>query len=784
MFKKNYFAVVSLLFLCLNPASLSAGTITGPIQLASSGKGFPNGTLTFTLTQAAVVSGTATIVTSPVNCYTDALGNVVGLPNPLALPVLSSVNGGGTLPPGNYFVRTTWANSSGETVPGPERSINITQAGQLVVQVPANPSANATQWKIYIGATTGTETLQATQTAPFTSNYSQTSPLVAGSAMPGSNNTTCSLRFNDELQPSFTGYNVTFTTATGATVPGFPQKWYLSGGSTGTINVGSGLPLYNGTVVYPQPIISNPAQSATQSINGPLNMNGFKLTDSNINGFFYVDGTTFTTIQQAITAACAVGGGTVYIPSGTYPQNSPFTLCSNLYLIGAGRSTCDQTAAPTTITTTITSGDLFPVVGVMDHVHISGICIKNIGIGGGLPLHIVGGRFGVYQDLYFAGPWANGIVVSPNVGTVSAIWNTFRNIHHTGYQTGAAMVVLDALNTTSQVVNNNKFEYMTGNGGMNGFGVKIKATGGTCPGNATFINENSFSAGQDSAPGNMSIGISADNCTFRDLYMDTQTIEGNNLSISIGAANSGFTCLACEISSNTTNIPVDNSGPSGRTFITGNIGPTAQNFSVDPAGNGRFNSICLGAAGCSTGNINATPGMVIQVASNNALTLNSNNISIGQQILLNGNTFSNGGGTQAMPTATGTLAETSGTQRFFAGCNGTASPSATITIPWPGTAATACTNTISTIQVPITSAGTAKNLRVRCATGGVNASSGNFDLLDAGGDTGIKCTVGTGTTCSDTSHTFAVAAGDPLLVQFTTQAAETLANCAVSFEIQ
>ena len=42
------------------------------------------------------------------------------------------------------------------------------------------------------------------------------------------------------------------------------------------------------------------------------------------------------------------------------------------------------------------------------------------------------------QDLYFAGPWANGIVVSPNVGTVSAIWNTFRNIHHTGYQTGAA----------------------------------------------------------------------------------------------------------------------------------------------------------------------------------------------------------------------------------------------------------------------------------------------------------------------------------------------------------
>jgi hypothetical protein len=325
---------------------------------------------------------------------------------------------------------------------------------------------------------------------------------------------------------------------------------------------------------------------------------------------------------------------------------------------------------------------------------------------------------------------------------------------------------------------------MTGNGGTNGFGVKIKATGGTCPGNATFINENSFSSGQDSASGNMSIGVSADNCTFRDLYMDTQTIEGNNLGISIGNGDSGFTCLACEISSNTTNIPLDNSGPNGRTLITGNIGGAQQLFSVDAAGNGRFNSICFGVAGCSPGNINATPGMMIQVASNNALTLNSSNISIGQQILLNGNTFSNGGGIQTMPSATGTLAETSGTQRFFAGCNGTASPSTTLTIPWPGTANTACTNSASTIQIPLTSAGTVKNLRVRCATGGINASSGNFDILDTGGDTGIKCTIGTGTTCSDTSHIFAAAAGDPLLIQFTTQAAETLANCAVSFEIQ
>jgi len=77
-----------------------AGTVTGQIQFASSGRGVPNGTLTFNLTQAAIVAGQGTVVTSGVNCYTDALGNIVGLPNPLTAPSLSS-NGSGSLAAGN-----------------------------------------------------------------------------------------------------------------------------------------------------------------------------------------------------------------------------------------------------------------------------------------------------------------------------------------------------------------------------------------------------------------------------------------------------------------------------------------------------------------------------------------------------------------------------------------------------------------------------------------------------------------------------------------------------------
>lgn len=129
----------------------------------------------------------------------------------------------------------------------------------------------------------------------------------------------------------------------------------------------------------------------------------------------------------------------------------------------------------------------------------------------------------------------------------------------------------------------------------------------------------------------------------------------------------------------------------------------------------------------------------------------------------------------------GVMGATSGTQRFFAGCSGTATASSTVYLTWAGGT---CTTTTNPLQVPTTSAGTAKNLRVRCATGGTNASSGVFTLLQNASGSVLTCTTGTGTTCNDTTHTVSLAAGDTLLVQFTTQTAETLANCAASFEVQ
>ena len=108
-----------LLFACLILVSQAlAGTVTGQIQTPSTGRGVANGTLTFTLSQAAVVSGTATLAGNGV-CWTDSAGNVVGLPgdSAVAAPVLSSNLGSGSLPAGTYFVRYTWANATGDCAP-------------------------------------------------------------------------------------------------------------------------------------------------------------------------------------------------------------------------------------------------------------------------------------------------------------------------------------------------------------------------------------------------------------------------------------------------------------------------------------------------------------------------------------------------------------------------------------------------------------------------------------------------------------------------------------------
>lgn len=288
-----------LALLLLLPALAFGGTVTGVINTATSGP-VKNGALTFVLTQSAVQTGTATIVSTPVSCYTDASGNVVGEPNPVVVPSVSTNTSSGTLAAGTYYSKITLYDASGETAVSPEQTTVLSSQGTLIFAVPGVQPATATGWKIYIGATSGAETLQSTQVG-FAAGYSQSTSLVSGAALPSSNTTACKILFNDQLIPSFTGYTVTLHNSSGSSISGFPQKWYLQGGASGTVNLSSGTPLYSGIVQYPQAIVSNPASNGLQSINGPLSLGAYAFSSTNSNNAGY---DKFTEIAAP---ACATG---------------------------------------------------------------------------------------------------------------------------------------------------------------------------------------------------------------------------------------------------------------------------------------------------------------------------------------------------------------------------------------------------------------------------------------------------------------------------------------------
>ncbi len=308
----------AIAFVTLLAGFAHAGTITGTVTNSASGP-VANGTFTLTLTQPAVLTGTATITAQSASCYTDANGNVVGEPNPPAGPVVTSNLASGTLAAGIYFVRLTYQDATGETIASPETAFTMTGPGTLIVNAPIVQPAGATAFRVYLSTSSGNETLQGSVsgTPGAWGNYSQAAPLTAGSALPASNSTACKIAFNDQLQPSFTGYNVTLTSQSGITVPGYPQLWYLFGGSNGTVNLSNGTPLYSGviTVQYPQAIVSIPALGGSQNVNGPLSANPLC---GNINGDLWVGNTTCPnnfSSMSACYAALVPGQGCHVVPN-------------------------------------------------------------------------------------------------------------------------------------------------------------------------------------------------------------------------------------------------------------------------------------------------------------------------------------------------------------------------------------------------------------------------------------------------------------------------------------
>jgi hypothetical protein len=121
---------------------------------------------------------------------------------------------------------------------------------------------------------------------------------------------------------------------------------------------------------------------------------------------------------------------------------------------------------------------------------------------------------------------------------------------------------------------------------------------------------------------------------------------------------------------------------------------------------------------------------------------------------------------------------------------GTATASSTLYLVAAGAATNAFTNTTATnVTFVAPRTGTLRNLQCTATTGGVNASSGAVTVRTAAVSSGtfsnttITGTFGTATSTSDTTHTASVSLGQPIQIQVTSQASETLAGVVCTVQL-
>ena len=251
-------------------------TLIGNLQ-GSNGLPSSNYSISFVPSQWFFVAGTGVVINTTSYCATSTDGSVVGQLNPLVASIVTPAFTG-TLPAGNYYSFYTFYTAAGtQTLPSPETVANLSATGELSIAPPPGPlPAGVLGMKVYVGATSGSETLQGTTTG--TSVYTQSIPLVTGANPPTSNNTVCQQVANDAGWPTGTGYTVSVADSSGNTLPGYPMTWQLLGPNT-TINLSNGLPYYHGVVTFPVPILASPQNHAAQSISGPLSLTGYNLVN-------------------------------------------------------------------------------------------------------------------------------------------------------------------------------------------------------------------------------------------------------------------------------------------------------------------------------------------------------------------------------------------------------------------------------------------------------------------------------------------------------------------------
>lgn len=249
----------------------------------------------------------AQFVNTATQCATSVDGTVVGLPNPLTTTIASPQYGTGTMRPGTYYLEYTWYQLTTETLASPQQIVQLTGNGGISVAIPSSGlPAGALGMKVYIGTTSGGETLQGSSVG--SASFVQSSPTSAtGVPPPASNTTICQQVANDAVWPTGTGYGVTLSDRSGNAMPGYPMQWQIMGPGS-TVNLSSGVPYYHGVVMFPTPVMASPLNHNTQSVSGSLDLGMYPI----VAGDFCVRGTDGT-----ITCGGSGGGGGWSPPTGS-----------------------------------------------------------------------------------------------------------------------------------------------------------------------------------------------------------------------------------------------------------------------------------------------------------------------------------------------------------------------------------------------------------------------------------------------------------------------------------
>jgi hypothetical protein len=372
---------------------------------------------------------------------------------------------------------------------------------------------------------------------------------------------------------------------------------------------------------------------------------------------FTVDGTTYKTIQAAITAACSVGGGTVVIPFGQFAAPATgFTLCSNLRIVGSARGQADAVVCPTLVTAPLTSGNLFPIAGMTD-IYIADFCVKGTAIGGNDVIQLnYGQRVTIERLFIFAnGGFLGGIhLMSSSTALASTIWNTFRDIHINGIAALGFGCALESSDATGKVINNNNFYNVSCTGGTGGLGLKMT-------GSNTVVNENGFySGGEFLAPGGTAVSLGNSCC--RNVFFSNANVEGSANGFVVGTGVSGVV-VASNVSANGNNSAAANvtdNSAGGIKWLANVIGGIVQNWQVSTLGDQKVNSICIGAAGCQGVNtINGVSGWAIMAAGGTVATVDQNDFTMNKQLINFGTPFASLG------------TPVNGTQIYCSDCNAT-----------------------------------------------------------------------------------------------------------------